>query len=135
MKTFFLLIFFKIYAFAEFFSKDKLYHYTAMYLTALLIFFNCLTAYVYCGYLLHKPVGHGNSIFPSKPGLLILAFSIVGVIYLTVVREGRYKILQAEFKGHQRLNGHLGTLVTIVYVIITLALLISLAWLKTERTR
>jgi hypothetical protein len=133
MKTFFLLIFFKTYAFAEFLSKDKLYHFTAMYLTALLIFFNCITAYVYLGYLFHIQVGHGNSIFPSKASLLILAFSIVGVIYLTVVRGDRYKFLQVKFEEHQTLKGPWGTLLSIVYVIITLALLISVAWLKSAK--
>jgi hypothetical protein len=129
MKTLFLLVFFKLYAFAEFVSKDKLYHYTAMYLTALLIFFNCITAYVYCSYLLHKPVGHGNTIFPSKLSLLILAFSIVGAIYLTIVRGERYKPLQADFKQHQRLNSSFGTIFVVIYIIFTLALLISLIWL------
>lgn len=130
MKTFFLLIYFKTYAFAELLSKDKLYHYTAMYLTGLLIFFNCITAYIYCMHAFHIQPEHGTSLFPSKISLLIVAFSIVSVIYFAVVWKDRYKVLQAEFKGHKTLNGPMGTFVTIGYVIVTLGLLISLAWLK-----
>jgi hypothetical protein len=133
MKTFFLLIFFKMYAFAEFCSKDKLYQYTAMYLTSLLFFFNLITTLVYCTHFLGLNLGHGNNIFPSKFVIIILLLVIAYVHYLIFVKDDRYKILKEEFEKHPRLKGSFGTLITFVYIALTFALLSSLIWLKTDR--
>jgi hypothetical protein len=133
MKAFFLLIYFKFYAFAELCSRDGLYHYTAMYLTSLLFFFNLITVLVYCAHLLGIYHGRGDSIFPSKLILILMLLSIAFVNYLIFVKADRYKTLKVDFERHQKLRGSLGTLVTFVYIALTLALLISLIWLKTER--
>lgn len=133
MKTFFLLIFFKFYAFAELCSKDGLYQYTAMYLSSLFFFFNLITALVYFAHLLGIYIGHGDSIFPSKFIIILLLLSIAFGNYLIFVKDDRYKTLKVDFEQHQKLRGSFGTLVTFVYIALTLALLISLIWLKAER--
>ena len=133
MKTLFLLIFFKIYAFAESCSRDGLYQYTAMYLISLLFFFNFITALVYCAHFLGVHVGHGNSIFPSKFIIIILLLLIAYVNYLIFVKDDRYKVLKEEFEKHRRLKSSFGTFLTFVYIALTFALLSSLIWLKTER--
>ncbi len=125
MKTFFLLFFFQIYQFAEICSRDGLYQYTAMYLTSLFFFFNCMTALVYCTHFLGIYIGHGDSIFPSKFIIIILLLLLGYVNYLIFVKDDRYKVLKEEFEKHPRLKGSFGTFVTFVYVIVTLMLLTS----------
>lgn len=133
MKVFFLLIFFKMYAFAEFCSRDGLYQYTAMYLTSLLFFFNFITALVYSAHFLGIYIGHRGTIFPSKFIIIILLLVIAYVHYLIFVKDDRYKLLKEEFEKHPGLKSSFGTFITFVYIALTFALLTSLIWLKTER--
>jgi len=130
MKTFFLIIYFKLYAFAKFCSKDNLYQYTAMYLSAFLITFNLFTLVAYYRCLVHPPKIHLNSMYPPKLVLIIVAFSIVGIIYYVLVRDERYKIYREEFLKNEKISGKFGTFITILYIIITFVFSTSVLWLK-----
>jgi hypothetical protein len=97
-----------------------------MYLFSLLLFINSITlaAYFICLAL------HSNRKYPSKPVILLVAFSIAGIVYLVFVRKEKYKLLYEQFKIKENLNGKSGTWMTLSYIIVTLLLLLSTAFLK-----
>jgi len=68
--------------------------------------------------------------YPPKLVLIIVAFSIVGIIYYVLVRDERYKIYREEFLKNEKISGKFGTFITILYIIITFVFSTSVLWLK-----
>ena len=129
MKSFFIIVFYKLHVFAKFVSKDNLYQYTAMYLLSLLIFLNCITIYAYYNCL----VEHSTNRYPSRPVVLTLAFLIAGIIYVVFVRNKKYEFFFQKFLKSEDLKGGYGTLITILYIVASLMIAISSIWLKCKQ--
>jgi len=126
MRLFFVIIFYKLHAFAKFCSKDNLYQYTAMFLLSLLVFLNCVTVLAYYRCLFE----HSPEIYPSKQIILIVAFLLAGVNYFVFVNNRKYESFFEELLKNGNLKGRSGTLITIVYIVVTFAFLSSTIWLK-----
>jgi len=112
--------------FAKFVSKDNLYHYTAMYLLSLLIFFNCVAVYAYY----HCWVEHSKNIYPSRTIVIIFLFSIALINYLVFVKGRMYESLFEKFLKNEKFKRFQGTLIAVFYIIASLMIFISSIWLK-----
>ena len=75
-------------------------------------------------------VDHSTSLLPSNVILSIILLSTAAIVYFIFVRKEKYTAMYEEFKVNERLNGKLGTIITILYIVITVLLFISLIWLK-----
>jgi hypothetical protein len=126
MRVFFITIFYKLHQLARLFSKDNLYHYTAMYLLSLLIFLNCITVIAYYRCLLQ----HASMLFPSRATVLSIAFLIAGINYFYFVRNKKYESHFEELDRRLNLKNNSGTFITVAYSTVTLGLLFSTIWLK-----
>jgi hypothetical protein len=98
----------------------------AMCILSLFLSLNALTIIGYYKTL----VEHSDHVSIPSAYEIIIIISIGVVNYFFFLKDKKYELMYEEFKKNTSMSGARGTRITVLYIIITLAMLFSLIWLS-----
>lgn len=125
MRTnYFKLIFCKLYQWFKYLNVDDIPQYTTLSIYSILISLNILSAFGYGWYFIE---GSSLNIF-SKGYTLFLFLAVMGLLYLYFI-QGRKYIEMYKIYSRSILNNISSSVITIVYILVSILLFISLLWL------
>ena len=120
----FQLIFCKLYQWIKRNKGDDSPQWTALAIYSILLTFNFGSFYAYGYYFV---LGYPPNIY-KKLHILLLSVAIMIILYLVFIRKHQYKEMYERYK-ESVLNKNLTTILSIGYIVLSVALVISLIWL------
>jgi O-antigen/teichoic acid export membrane protein len=128
MKTFFSIVFFKIFQFSKLIGNadDDSYAFKSVAILSLFISLNffAVVAYYRCW------IKHVNEMQFSRLIEVLIVLAIGILVYFIFYRGEKYKIYFEKVVQQSKFKGRKGTWLTIFYMIGSIALLASTIWLK-----
>jgi len=118
------LVFCKLYQLFRYLNVDRIPQYSAIGIQAVLLTFNVIVAQKYIEWAQGRSQGYTN--LPSVPVIYLFMF---GFCYWRFVRNDRFIDLYKKFHLSKINSGPAATLITIGYAVVSVLLLLSLAWL------
>ena len=113
------MLFCKLYDFAKFISGDELYHWSAMCGLSAFLSINLFTFITVIKVFVLKQYG---DLFSSKYYMLTILLPVGVIMYFLTLKNDRYKSMYSDYEKNLVMKGSIGTILTLLYVILTFAI-------------